>query len=133
MYLSPIDPYLDIVMQNLSDLIIEAAVWPEAMQAHLYLFWANLDHMMNILQLPQLPVQEIRACLSEIWCELEALEQVIFNGDVSSHLDMLRRSLISISHIVDELLCSRFEFLAAHITSRLEVSPSRFMLPKKEI
>jgi hypothetical protein len=122
MPLSRIDPYLDIIMQHLSDLMVAAATWPDATQSHLYSFWVYLDQLTTLLFLPHLPVQEIRACLTELWVKLDVLDNVRFGGHVFSHLDMLRKALIYVSYSVDELLCRRFEFPVAHLTSRLQAS-----------
>jgi hypothetical protein len=115
---SSLDAHLDVVMQHLSDLMFAAAAWLDATQAHLYSFWTHLDHMMSLLPLPQLSVREVRACLNEMWCQLEMLEQVIFNADESYHLVKIRQALIDMTPLVDDLLCSQFEFPAAHITSQ---------------
>jgi hypothetical protein len=120
MSLYHLDVYLDAVMQHLSDLMFTAVAWPDSTQTHLYSFWTHLDQMMSLLPLPELSVREVRACLSEMWCKLEALEQVIFNADESYHLGRIRQALINITHLVDDLLCRQFEFPAAHITGHLQ-------------
>ena len=126
MPLSKLNPYLDVVTQHLSDLMVDADSWPTVMQVNLYSFWTNLDQMTTVLLLPQTPVRQIRACLSDIWSKLEALEQGILDGEMSWHLSMLRKALIYITHVIDELLCQQFEFPAVHITSQLQDTPSHF-------
>ena len=39
MLTSSIETYLNIVMQHLSDLLVETAAWPETAQSDLYSFW----------------------------------------------------------------------------------------------
>jgi hypothetical protein len=102
MLLSPTDPYFDILIQHLSDLMIEASEWPESLQTHLYSFWADVDQCKILFTLFQAPMGELQVCLNEVCCKLESLEQIMFNRHVAWHLDMLRKALISISYIVDE-------------------------------
>ena len=106
---SRIQPYLDVLMQHISDLMVEAEAWPDHAQTHLYALWSHLDSLTQLLPQPDLPVRESRFYLSEMWQELAALEQMLFDGDVFMHLDELNNTLRYISHIIDEQICSSFE------------------------
>jgi hypothetical protein len=106
---SGIQPYLNALMQHLSDLMVEAAAWPEPAQAHLYAFWSHLDSLTMLLPQPQLPLRETRFYISELWQELNALEKMGLSGDAFWHLGELDKTLVYISHLIDEQLCSSFE------------------------
>lgn len=106
---SDIQPYLDAQMQYLSDLMVEAGTWPVDAQTHLYAFWSHLDSLTLLLPNPQLPVRETRFYIGELWQELSALKQMGFAGDVFWRLEELDKSLVYVSHLIDEHLCSAFE------------------------
>jgi hypothetical protein len=106
---SRIQPYLDVLMQHLSDLMVEAESWPDIAQVHLYAFWSHIDHLTQLLPLPQIPVRESRFYMSEMWQDLAALEQMPFDGAVFAHVDEISSALRHISYIVDEQISSAFE------------------------
>jgi hypothetical protein len=106
---SDIQPYLDVLMQHLSDLMVEAGAWPEEAQTHLYAFWSHLDSLTLLLPQPHLPLRETRFYIGELWQELAALKQMGFAGDAFWRLEELDKTLVYVSHLVDEQLCSSFE------------------------
>ena len=106
---SGIQPYLDVLMLHLSDLMVEAAAWPAPAQTHLYAFWSHLDSLTALLPQPQLPLRETRFYIGELWQELTALEKMGFAGETFWRLGELDKTLIYVSHLIDEQLCSAFE------------------------
>ena len=117
MFQAYIQPYLDMLMQHLSDLMVVAETWPDTAQTHLYAFWNDLDQLNQLLTQSQLPIRETRFYLGELWQELSALEQLTLYGDVFWHLSELSKSLVSVSQTIDEHLCSQFELPVIAINS----------------
>ena len=103
MLLSQRHPYFEILMQHLSDLMIEATQWPETTQFQFYAFWADIDQFQILFSLSPPPMGEMRVCLNEACGKLNSLVLMVFNREASWHLDTLYKALISISHLVDDL------------------------------
>lgn len=112
MLLARIQPYLNMLIRYLSELIIDPDACGDTVQAHLYAFWTHLDNITLLLPLPLLPIQESRFYLSRLWQELQALEQLTFSADVRWMLNRLRCTLVMMSNIIDEHLSRRFELPA---------------------
>lgn len=109
--------YIDVSMHHLSEMIVEAAAWPEAAQTHLYALWSHLDQIDQLLTQPQLPARESRFYLSELEQEMSALKQLPLQEEARWHMNKLKKALIGLSHLIDERLSRSFEHPAIAINT----------------
>jgi hypothetical protein len=107
MLLARLQPYFDILMHQISDLMEEADTWDVADQTHIHAFWLYLDQMMLLAPQPQLPIYESRQFLNGLWSEFEAL---VVDPSIACRMTLIYKALIRISHLIDEHLSHRFEF-----------------------